>query len=104
MANIRYKENPFIESLTLKKKRKTVRVNASIGKDDNVIINQGSGEVVGAYTHVSTFKEVDESEFVKLFTANIALTFDLTASGIKALSVLMYAVQTQSINNDRVFF
>lgn len=102
MKVIRFNSNPFLNQLEIKSKKKTVRVNASLGKDDNIVINQSSGEVLGAYTHVSTFKEVDQSEFVKIFSANIALTFDLTSAGIKALNVLIYAVQKQAIEKDVV--
>ena len=58
-----------------------------------------TGEVRG--THVSTYKKVDSEDFVKIFTKNIALTFDLSASGIKALNVLLFAVQ-QGIGKDTV--
>jgi hypothetical protein len=40
--------------------------------------------------------------FVKLFTANIAMTFDFTSSGIKAFSVLMYQMQKDAIKRDVV--
>ena len=55
-----------------------------------------------ATTQLYTYKEVDETQFVKLFTQNIALTFDLTSPGIKALNVLIYAVQYKAINKDTV--
>lgn len=71
-----------------------------IGKDDNILINESTGEVKG--THVTTYKKVDKEKFVKLFTANIALTFELNAAGIKAFNVLMYAIQNQAINKDIV--
>lgn len=103
MRNIKHENNPFLGKLEIKTKRKTIKVNSSLGNDSNVIINQKTGEITGEYTHVSTYKEVDETEFVKLFTTNIAMTFDLTSAGIKAFNVLMYAVQNQAINKDQVF-
>ena len=103
MRNIKHETNPFLGKLEIKNKRKTIKVNSTIGKCNNVIINQGTGEVVGEYTHVTTYREVDETEFVKIFTSNIAMTFDLTSAGIKAFNVLMYAVQNQAINKDQVF-
>lgn len=96
---IRYKENPFLDKLNIQTRNKSVRVNA-IGKDDNVLVNQHTGEIKG--THVSTYKQVDDMEFVKLFAANIALTFDLTSAGIKAFNVLMWAVQYKAIQKDIV--
>lgn len=103
MRNIKHEINPFLGKLEIKTKKKTIKVNSSIGKDNNIIVNQDTGSVVGKYTHVTTYREVDESEFVKLFTSNIAMTFDLTSSGIRAFNVLMYAVQNQAINKDQVF-
>ena len=95
----RHKENPFLKDLVVTKKSKSVRVS-TLGKDDNVLINQHTGEVQG--THVSTYKQVDDAEFVKLFTANIAMTFDLNKSGHKALTLLYWAVQHSAIGKDLV--
>ena len=101
MSHVRYKTNPFLEGMTIPVKGKQVRLS-KIGEDNNVLINQDTGEVHG--THVATFKRVDGEQFVKLFTANIALTFDLSSAGIKAFNVLMWAVQRSAISKDEVDF
>lgn len=102
MSNvIRYKENPFLENLVVPVRGKQVKISTLGSDDNNIIINQGTGEYVGG-THVVTYKKVDEQEFVKVFTQNIALTFDLTSAGIKALSMLFWAVQHTAINRDVV--
>ena len=95
----RYKTNPFTAELTIQKKTKQVKVS-NLGNDDNVLVNQSTGEVRG--THVITYKEVDDGEFIKLFTGNIALAFDLTSSGIKAFTLMSYTLQKQ-IEKDTVF-
>ena len=64
----RYKTNPFIEGMVIKKTTKQVQVT-QMGKDNNVLVNQETGEVNG--THVVTYRQVDREEFVKLFAANI---------------------------------
>lgn len=69
-----------------------------IGKDDNVLINNATGEVQG--THVTTFRQVDSEQFVKLFTQNIALTFDLKAAGIKVFNVMMWTLQNKALGGD----
>jgi len=99
MSQQRYRENPFLENMIISAKRKQVKVS-NLGKDDNILVNQTTGEVHG--THVVTYKKVDEAEFVKLFAANIALTFDLKAAGIKAFTVLIWAVQHKAIGKDIV--
>ena len=95
---IRYKQNPFLDFLDIQTAGKRVSVNV-MGSDDNVLVNQATGEVKG--TVVTTFKQVDDEQFLKLFTKNIAHTFDLKAAGIKALSVLAFAMQDR-IKCDRV--
>lgn len=96
---IRYSENPFVGELNVPISTKQVKVNP-IGKDDNILVNQSTGEVIG--THVTTYKKVDSEEFVKLFTANIALTFNLSSAGIKAFNVLVWMMQKKGIQKDRL--
>lgn len=96
---IRYSENPFLESMEIPVKGKSVKLSR-LGKDDNVLMNQATGEITG--THVTTYRSVDSEQFVKLFTANIALTFDLKAAGIKAFNVLLWVMQDTSTNKDLV--
>lgn len=95
----KYKTNPFNKDLLITTKSKQVKVTP-LGNDKNILINQDTGEIQG--THVVTYKRVDDEEFIKLFTGNIALAFDLTAAGIKAFSVMSYALQRQ-IEKDHVF-
>ena len=99
MSDGRYKTNPFLEGMLIPVKGKQVKLS-KLGVDDNVLINQGTGEVLG--THVTTYKKVDGEQFVKLFTANIALTFGLSSPGIKAFSVLLWAVQKGALSKDEV--
>jgi hypothetical protein len=98
-TTVRYEENPFIDELKVPIKKKNIRVSP-LGKDRNVLINQITGEEFG--THVTTYKKVDAEQFVKLFTTNIALTFNLKSCGIKALNVLIWMVQHTSINKDLI--
>ncbi len=96
---IRYDHNPFVENMVIPIKKSAVKLSR-VGKDDNILLNQQTGEIGG--THVTTYKKVDGEQFVKLFTANIALTFDLKAAGIKAFNVLMHQVQDHGIDRDVV--
>jgi hypothetical protein len=96
----RYKNNPFLEGMMIPIKGKQVRLSSG-GGNENVLVNQHTGEVKG--THVTTYRKVDGEQFVKLFTANIGLTFDLSAQGIKAFSVLMWAMQNKAIERDEIF-
>jgi len=99
MSLSRYKTNPFLADMIVPVKGKQVRLSR-LGQDDNILINNNTGEVHG--THVTTYKRVDGEQFVKLFTANIAMTFDLSSAGIKAFGVLLWAVQNRALSKDEV--
>lgn len=97
----RYRENPFIEDMAVAVRNKRIRVS-KLGKREHVdLVNHDTGEHHG--TFVGTTKQVDEEQFVKLFTANIALTFDLKSAGIKAFNVLVFVMQNTAIEKDKVF-
>lgn len=95
----RYKTNPFLENMVIPMKGQQVKLSR-LGSDDNVLVNQKTGEYQG--THVTTYRKVDGEQFVKLFTANVALTFDLSSAGIKAFNVLLWAVQHNAISKAEV--
>jgi hypothetical protein len=97
---IRHKTNPFVEGMVVPIRDKQVRMSR-MGKAENVnVVNSETGEHMG--THVTAFKKVDAAQFVKLFTQNIALTFDLKSAGIKALTVVMWVMQSRGIQRDLV--
>jgi hypothetical protein len=96
---VRYEENPFSEGMTIQIGNKSVKVS-TLGKDDNILINQATGEVTG--THIVARKRVDKSKFVKTFADYMAFTFDLTKSGNKALRVVMWATKQYAIGKDKV--
>lgn len=99
MSLQRYKTNPFLANMIVPVKGRHVRLSR-MGSEDNILVNQKSGEIHG--THVTTYKRVDGAQFVKLFTANIAMTFDLSSAGIKAFSVLLWVVQNRALSKDEV--
>lgn len=96
----RHKTNPFLQDMIIPVKDKKVRLSP-LGKDENILVNQTTGDILG--THVTTYKRVDGEHFVKLFTTNIALTFDLSAQGIKAFTILMWAIQHRAIAKDEIY-
>lgn len=99
MSYIRYNKNPFLESMIVPVRGRQVKIS-KLGADDNILVNQATGEVHG--THITTYKRVDSEQFVKLFTANIAMTFDLSSAGIKTFSVLLWAVQYRALAKDEL--
>ena len=53
-TSLRYAENPFIEDMIVPVRDQQVKLSR-LGKDDNILINQTTGEVQG--THVTTYKK-----------------------------------------------
>lgn len=96
---LRHKSNPFVENMVVPVKSRQVKIS-KMGADDNVLLNQSTGEVQG--THVTTYKRVDSDQFIKLFTANIGMTFELSSAGIKTFSVLLFTVQHKALEKDQV--
>jgi len=100
MSLVRHKTNPFIEDMVVPVRGRQVKLSRLGRSDQSILVNQTTGEVHG--THVTTYRRVDGEQFIKLFTANIGLTFDLSAAGIKAFSVLLWVVQHRAISSDEV--
>jgi len=99
MSVVRYKTNPFLIDMIIPIKGRQVKIS-KMGGDDNVLVNQSTGETHG--THVTTYKRVDAEQFVKIFTANIALTFNLTSPGIKVFSVVLWSLQNKALSKDEI--
>lgn len=96
---VRYDHNPFSENMVVPTKKAAVKLSR-MGSKDHVLVDQDSGEMSG--THVTAYRKVDSERFLKLFTQNIALTFDLNAAGVKALNVLAFKLQEKGIERDQV--
>ena len=101
MKKIRHRSNPFTDDLIVKSHTKKITVSSgNFGPSNDVFVNQHTGEIM--QTSVTTYKRVDDYKFTKLFAQNIALTFDLKPSGIKAFNLLIWCVQHYAINRDVV--
>lgn len=98
----RYEHSPFSpKTMVIPKKGKAIKIASSLGKNKDIaLINTASGEEFE--THISTYRTVDSDRFIKIFTQNIKMIFDLSATGIKAFNVLLFAMQYQSRDNDIV--
>ena len=68
---VRYTQNPFTEGFFIQKSKKQINIS-NMGSNISLLDNE-TGEIQG--THISTYKEVDAEEFVKIFTGNLALVF-----------------------------
>lgn len=84
-----YKANPFVAAS--KGFCVNVRKNLTLVAGE-LEIKDKSGEEVNAGV-IGKIEEVDTEEFVKLYTKNIGMLFDLSARGQKALIAVFCAVQ-----------
>ena len=88
---VRYNANPFKFDLTIKKKRETTQLNP-IGQEKNVaIFDKQSGEMIGQ--EIVSYKKVDASQFVKVYTSQIGMIFNLSSAGNKAFQILLWQLQ-----------
>ncbi len=93
-----YSENPFLDVMKIETRRgKQVKVSGSSGVQ---VLTEGSREPRDA--HLITYNpDVDSESFVKIFSKNIGMMFDLSPAGVKVLSLLIWEVQ-RSQNKDVV--
>lgn len=93
---VKHKENPFlVENTVSTRKRRTV-----VGGKGMAIVNTETGEVETA-VEIVRVTTVDTEQFVKVFTQNLRVFFDLSSITIKLLEVLLSQVQ-KAPNTDKV--
>lgn len=92
-----YKESPFAGKLVVKTrpKRMTVARGSSL-------IDASTGEINGI-TEVAQVIPVDEEQFIKLYTGNLAAFFDLSRTGLRVFVELMKVAQTH-VGTDLIYW
>lgn len=90
-----YAENPFVKDLTVTTRKKRVTVKAN-----RAIIDTETGEYEDT-AEICQVHQVDDGQFIKLFTGQLKQIFDLTPSTYKMLQVVLHQVQ-QTINGDLI--
>jgi predicted transcriptional regulator len=94
----KYAINPFIDRLVVKTRGRKVTVARG-----SSLVDLETGEIQGM-TEIAQIVEVDEGQFVKLFTKDLAFWFDLNKSAMRVFGALLATVQKESIGRDLVFF
>ena len=89
-----YPENPFWEKTEVKIGSKMVKVSG--GRHIN-----GDGESI-SHSGIHVVREVDENEFVKVYTKNIRAIFDLKPTAQRVLQYLMTELQ-KTPNADAIY-
>jgi hypothetical protein len=95
----RHESNPFLVNAVLNVKTRKKRVTVAKG---GTIIDNETGEAK-AETVIAQIIEVDEGQFVKLFTKDLEMFFDLSSAALKTFGLVLKTVQAEAINRDKVF-
>jgi len=98
---VKHAENPFLNVHEITYKNQQVLFSNTSQDHEVALLNQSTGETTP--TQVVSYRRVDDEEFVKLFTANIALTFNLSPSGRKVFDLLLRVMQKTAIGKDQVY-
>lgn len=93
----KYEVSPFLDSLTVKTRGRRVTVARGA-----TLVDMATGEVEGV-TEIAQVVEVDEGHFIKLFTKDLAIWFDLSRVGMRVFGALLAVVQKE-IGRDLVYF
>lgn len=93
---VAYAENPFVETATVTTRRK----RTIVVKGNKAIVDGETGQVEDM-AEVVMVREVDDQQFVKLFTQNLRVFFDLTPGAMKLLQVVLHQVQ-RTPNHDQI--
>lgn len=94
----KYEVNPFIDKCTIKTRSKRLTVARG-----GMIVDHNTGEIEGM-TEIAQVVSVDEGQFIKLFTKDLAIWFDLSKSGLRVFGALLATIQEEAIMRDSVFF
>lgn len=85
--------NPLIEPQEIKTKRRLVR--SGRGED---LVNPATGEVVGMAA-IHQVEERDDAEFVKVFAAGVAASYELTKTAQRVFQVVLDQYQRTPMSN-----
>ncbi|MFM3140552.1 hypothetical protein AB8T65_28535 [Klebsiella pneumoniae] len=88
-----YKMNPFVFEKELKIETKTR--NLTVRKGTELVNKDNSDESESYLTNIIQQKEVDKEEFIKLFTSQIKVYFDLTKTAYKIFLIILSLYQKE---------
>lgn len=90
-------ENPFLKDKPLKIDQAKKQI--MVGSTKDILVNSETGETEGL-TLLAKYKEVDKTQFVKLFIDEVSYMFELSRAGIRVFS---FVLQCLKINNDEIY-
>lgn len=97
---VKYDHNPFIANAVANTKQGVKRISNKDGSR-MMVVNEGTGDIV-AHAGFWQAKEVDTTQFVKLYVSGVKEFKNLSGSGTKVFEVLYLKVQ-DSIGKDFLY-
>jgi len=91
-------ENPFLDNLIVKTKKKRV----TVARGSN-IVDDATGEITGR-TEIGQVIEVGGEEFIQLFTKDIGIWFNFERSTQKIFAQILQKIQSEAINRDKFYY
>lgn len=95
-GNPLYATNPFLTQFTVDLSERKM----TVARGANVVDKEG--EIVAPATYAQ-IHQVDNEEFIKLYTMNMKAFFDLSKAAVKTLGCVFHALQKTAINKDEIF-
>jgi hypothetical protein len=99
-GDIVYESNPFLKTAVANTNRGVKRITSQ-DNDRMLVVSEKSGEVLGGAGFWQT-KQVDKTQFIKLYINGVKGLADLTSAGTKLFGVLYMEMQKQ-MGVDQIF-
>lgn len=98
----KYKENPFVDDqlITQLSGQKNVYYTQIA---QNSLVDLQTGEIEPAKLQVIKKIRADKEQFVKVYTTHLKAFFELSTGAYKLLQYVLYTIQNEAINKDKVY-
>lgn len=98
----KFKTNPFVDTALLNQLngRKNVFYTQTTA---STLIDLDTQEISPAKTQIIKTVKADKEQFVKIYTTHLKAFFELNQTAYKMLQYVLYTVQQDAINSDKVY-
>jgi hypothetical protein len=98
----RFDKNPFVDTALLNQLSGTKNVFYT-QSTQHTLIDLETSEITPARTQIVKTIRADKEQFVKIYTTHLKAFFELNQTAYKILQYVLYTVQNDAINTDKVY-
>lgn len=98
----RFDTNPFVDTALLNQLSGAKNVYYT-QTTQHSLIDLKTQEITPAQTQIIKTVRADKEQFVKIYTTHLKAFFELNQTAYKILQYVLYTVQNEAINTDRVY-